>query len=387
MSSSMARSTVPQWDAVAFRRDLHAHPELAFEEHRTSEKVASLLQSAGLEVRRGIGVTGLVATLRSGSSDRGIALRADMDALPMDEETGLAYGSTRPGVFHGCGHDGHTTMLVGAALHLAKTRSFDGSVHFIFQPAEEGRAGARAMIEGGLFEVVPAGSVFALHNWPELPAGTMATKDGAIMAAADRFEISLSGTGGHAAQPHLCHDVLATAGQLIVALNAIVSRRIDPAEMAVLSVTRIEGGRSHNVLPGRVSLTGTVRSFDETVRDRVEQELRRVVAGLAAAAAIEAHVDYVRYYPATLNDPHCAEIALRAARRAGLQAVSTDRPSFAAEDFAFMLRQRPGAYVWLGQGRGGDEPALHHPRYDFNDAVIPHGIAWFASLVEQELAP
>jgi hippurate hydrolase len=380
------QSTVASWDAIAFRRDLHAHPELAFAEHRTAARVGDVLSAAGLAVESGIAGTGIVASLTSGSSGRRIALRADMDALPITEATGLPYQSTKTGVFHGCGHDGHVTMLLGAALRLRDTRCFDGTVSFIFQPAEEGRAGARAMIADGLLRRIGDTRVFALHNWPQLPVGTLATKAGPIMAAADRFDITLKGRGGHAAEPHLATDVVLAAAETAVALSTLVSRRIDPAQMAVLSVTRIEGGTSHNVLPGTASLTGTARSFDASVRDRIEAELRRIVSGLAAAAGVEAEIDYVRYYPATINDADAATAALAAAESAGLTAMRAERPSFAAEDFAFILAERQGAYAWLGQKRGDDDPPLHHPAYDFNDAIIPHGVAWFTKLVEQELA-
>lgn len=380
------QSTVASWDAIAFRRDLNAHPELAFDEHRTAARIGDVLAATGLAVESGIAGTGIVASLTAGSSDRRIALRADMDALPITETTGLPYQSTKAGVFHGCGHDGHVTMLLGAALHLSHTRRFDGTVSFIFQPAEEGRAGAKAMIEDGLLRRIGDTRVFALHNWPQLPVGTLVTKAGPIMAAADRFDITLSGRGGHAAEPHLATDVVLAAAETAVALSTLMSRRVDPAQMAVLSVTRIESGTSHNVLPGKASLTGTARSFDAAVSDRIEAELRRIVQGVATAAGVEAEIDYVRYYPATINDADAAAAALAAAEGAGLTAMTAERPSFAAEDFAFILAERRGAYAWLGQKRGDDDPPLHHPAYDFNDAIIPHGIAWFAELVEQELA-
>lgn len=380
------QSAVASWDAIAFRRDLHAHPELAFAEHRTAARISDVLSATGMPVEGGIAGTGIVARLKAGSSDRHIALRADMDALPITEATGLSYQSTKQGVFHGCGHDGHVTMLLGAALHLAGRRQFDGTVHFIFQPAEEGRAGAKAMIEDGLLRRIADARVFALHNWPLLPIGTLATRAGPIMAAADRFDITLTGQGGHAAEPHLANDVVLAAAQIAVALSTLVSRRIDPAQMAVLSVTRIEGGASHNVLPGCASLTGTARSFDAAVRDRIETELHRIVKGVAAAAGVDATIDYVRYYPATINDADAALAALAAAEGAGLAAVNAAFPSFAAEDFAFLLAERRGAYAWLGQRRGENDPPLHHPAYDFNDTIIPHGVAWFTQLVERELA-
>ncbi|MBF9235322.1 M20 aminoacylase family protein [Microvirga alba] len=373
-------------ELIALRRDLHAHPELAFAEHRTSAIVACELAALGIEVHRHVGGTGVVGLLRAGSSDRRIGLRADMDALPMSEATDLPYASRYSGMFHGCGHDGHTTMLIGAARLLAATRRFDGTVVFIFQPAEEGRAGAKAMIDDGLFERFGCDRIFALHNWPQLPVGTLGTRTGPIMAAADRFEIALSGRGGHAALPHLADDVLLAASRIVLSLNTIVSRRLDAAAQAVLSVTRVEGGTSHNVLPATARIGGTARSFDPAVRDVLETTLRAIVAAQCAEGSLSADITYDRYYPATRNDAGAARAALAAGRDCGINAIEADSPSFASEDFAFMLEACPGAYVWLGQGRGADEPPLHHPRYDFNDDVIPLGVAWFAALAERELA-
>jgi hippurate hydrolase len=308
----------------------------------------------------------------------------------MAEQSRLGHSSRHAGVHHGCGHDGHTAMLLGAARQLARTRRFDGIVHFIFQPAEEGRGGARVMVEQGLFERFPCDAVYALHNWPDLPLGHAQTREGPIMAAADRFDIVLRGRGGHAAQPHRTPDVLLAASQLVVHLNTIVSRRIDPAESAVLSVTRMVGGSSHNVLPAEATLTGTVRSFDAQAQDRIEAALRDAAAGVALAHGIEADVTYHRYYPATVNTPAEAQLALQAALAAGLQASVAPRPAFTSEDFAFLLHERPGAYLWLGQGRatpgeGGERP-LHHPCYDFNDDALPHGVRWFCAIAERALA-
>jgi amidohydrolase len=371
-------------DLVALRRDLHANPELAFDERRTAGIVAAALRLLGLEVHEGLAGTGIVGTLRNGGSARTVGLRADMDALPIAEQSRLGHASRIAGVHHGCGHDGHTAMLLGAARQLARTRRFDGTVHFIFQPAEEGRGGARMMVEEGLFERFPCDAVYALHNWPDLPLGHAQTRPGPIMAAADRFDIALRGRGGHAAMPHRTPDVLLAASQLVGQLNTIVARRIDPAESAVLSVTRISGGSSHNVLPAEASITGTVRSFDAQAQDRIEAALRDAVAGIALAHGVEADVSYHRYYPATVNTEAEARLALQAAEAAGLQAALAPRPAFTSEDFAFMLRQRPGAYLWLGQG-GGERP-LHHPCYDFNDDALPHGVRWFCAVAELALA-
>ena len=369
---------------VALRRDLHAHPELAFEERRTAGVAAQALRLLGLEVHEGLGATGVVGTLRCGSGAASVGLRADMDALPMAEQSRLGHSSRTAGVHHGCGHDGHTAMLLGAARQLARTRRFDGTVHFIFQPAEEGRGGARVMVEEGLFERFPCDAVYALHNWPDLPLGHAQTRAGPIMAAADRFDIVLRGRGGHAAQPHRTPDVLLAASQLVVHLNTIVSRRIDPVESAVLSVTRVHGGSSHNVLPAEANVTGTVRSFDAEVQNRIEAALRDAAAGIALVHGVEAGVTYHRYYPATVNTEVEVRLALQAALAAGLQATQAARPAFTSEDFAFMLRQRPGAYLWLGQG-GGECP-LHHPCYDFNDDALTAGVRWFCAVAEMALA-
>lgn len=370
---------------VDFRRDLHAHPELGFNEHRTSDRIASLLGDAGVEVHRGIGGTGLVGVLKAGSSERAIGLRADMDALPVQEETGAPHASCTPGVFHGCGHDGHVAMLLGAAQHLARTRRFDGAVNFIFQPAEEGLAGARAMVDDGLFERFPCERVFALHNWPDLPAGTIATRPGPIMAAADRFEITVEGRGGHAAIPQNTPDAILAASTLVAELNTIVSRRIPPTSSAVLSVTRIAGGQSHNVLPANVTIVGTVRTFDVSVQDRIEGAIRQIAAGVGQASGTHVDVRYERYYPATINDPSAATEALQAAATVATAELAPE-PAFTSEDFAFMLQACKGAYLWLGQASAGERVSLHNPKYDFNDDVLGTGIALHVALAERLLS-
>jgi amidohydrolase len=370
---------------IDFRRDLHAHPELGFNEHRTSDRVASLLGEAGIEVHRGIGGTGLVAVLKAGSSDRAIGLRADMDALPIQEQTGVPHASCTPGVFHGCGHDGHVAMLLGAAQHLARTRRFDGTVNFIFQPAEEGLAGARAMVDDGLFERFPCDRVFALHNWPDLPAGTVATRPGPIMAAADRFEIRVEGRGGHAAMPQHTPDSILAASELVTQLHAIVSRRISPLASAVLSVTQINGGHAHNVLPDRVELVGTVRTFDPLVQDKIEESIRLVADGIARATGTAVTVLYDRYYPATINDADAAAEALDAASQVA-RAELAPEPAFTSEDFAFILQQCKGAYLWLGQGGGERQASLHSAHYDFNDEVLGLGVRLHVALAERLLS-
>ncbi len=372
-------------DAVtAIRHDIHAHPELAFAEHRTAAIVAEQLRGAGLSVATGIGGTGVVGTLTHGRPGATLGLRADMDALPFREQGTPPYASTHPGAFHGCGHDGHTAILIGAARHLASLPPFEGAIHFIFQPAEEGQAGARAMIEDGLFERFPCDRVFALHNWPDLPAGELRTRAGPIMAAADKFVIRVLGTGGHAAMPQGTPDAVLAAAQLVTQLNTIIPRRIAPTDPAVLSVTQINGGDTHNVIPAEVTLVGTVRTFDPAVQARIEAAIRSVAAGVGIASDTRVEVEYIRTYPPTINDARSASIALEAAAAAGLVHGEAPDPALTAEDFAFMLQACPGAYVWLGQARaGGENAALHHPRYDFNDAIIGPGIAWIAALAER----
>lgn len=370
----------------AVRQDIHRHPELAYTERRTAGIVAGLLREWGIDVHEGLGKTGVVGVIRAGDSPRSIGLRADMDALPIREASGVAYASVHEGLAHSCGHDGHTTMLLCAARYLAETRRFSGTVRLIFQPAEEGKAGARAMIEDGLFEQHPCDEIYALHNWPALPAGTIATRPGPIMAAADRFEIVVRGTGGHAAQPHLVSDTVLCAAQIITSAHTVISRRVDPSANAVLSITRIQGGNAHNVLPAEVRLTGTVRTFDPAVQNKIEASLREIVAGVGKAAGCSTEVEYIRYYPPTVNDAQCAAHALDAARALFGQALLAESPAATAEDFAFMLEQVPGAYIWLGQGRGASTPQLHDPAYDFNDDVLPQGAALLAALAETRLS-
>ena len=297
---------------IAFRRDIHAHPELGFCEHRTAGRIAEQLRALGLEVHEGIGRTGVVGVLRNGTSERSIGLRADMDALPIQEQTNLPYASTTPGTFHGCGHDGHVAMLLGAAQHLTRSRNFDGTVNFFFQPAEEGHGGAREMVNEGLFERFPCDRVFGLHNWPDLPAGTIATRPGPIMGAADKFEIVLEGRGGHAAIPQDTPDAIQAPAAMVQQLNAIISRRIAATASAVLSITQIHGGHTHNVIPAEVRVSGTVRTFDPAVQDRIEASIREIAAGIGIANGVTATVDYQRYYPATINDAEAAQEALDA---------------------------------------------------------------------------
>ncbi|MDQ0548317.1 M20 aminoacylase family protein [Pantoea agglomerans] len=368
---------------VALRRDLHAHPELGFQEQRTSDIVANFLQQLGIEVHRGIGKTGVVGILKKGSSERMIGLRADMDALPMQDQSGTDWQSRLEQMSHACGHDGHTVMLLGAAEKLARDVSFDGSVCFIFQPAEEGLAGAKAMIDDGLFSRFPCEAVYAIHNWPELPLGQVQTRPGAIMAAADRFDIRVLGGGGHAAQPHLTRDTLLATSELVVQLNTLVSRALDPCETALLTVTRMQGGFSHNMIPAEANITGTVRTFSPAAQATIEARLRQMAEHITAAHGLHAEVSYLRYYPATLNSNAEAQFCLQALTQAGIKAEAAPQPALTSEDFAFMLQARPGAYLWLGSAPC---KPLHHAAYDFNDALIPHGVNVFVTLIRQALA-
>jgi amidohydrolase len=375
-------------EMTAWRRDLHAHPELGFEERRTAAFVAGKLDSFGFdEVHTGIAKTGVVGVLRAGNGARAIGLRADMDALPIHETTGRHYASTVSGKMHACGHDGHTTMLLGAARYLAETRNFDGIVYFIFQPAEELEGGARVMVEEGLFERFAVPRVFGLHNWPRAPLGSFGMRPGPIMAAADRVEIRVIGQGGHGAMPHLCRDPLVAAAQIVVALQVIVGRNVDPVAQGVVSITQFHGGDADNVIPQTVTLRGTCRSFTAEVRDLLERRMDEIARGVAAAHQVAAEVVYTRGYPATVNTE--TEVALAA--EAALDIVGEDRvdrsvaPVMGAEDFAFMLEQKPGAYIFMGGGGDDDAPMLHSPDYDFNDEALPYGASYWARLVERLL--
>jgi hippurate hydrolase len=373
---------------TAWRHELHAHPELAFEEHRTADFVAKKLQGFGLHVHRGLAGTGVVGTLEGRPGKRVIALRADMDALPIHEANEFGHRSQANGVMHACGHDGHTTMLLGAAKHLAETRNFAGTVHFIFQPAEEGDGGARVMIEEGLFEQFPAEAVYGMHNWPGLPPGQFGVRSGAVMASFDAFDIEVRGRGAHAAFPHDGIDPVTAAAQIVGALQTVVSRNANPVEAAVLSVTMINGGTAYNVIPDAVTLAGGVRTLTPAMRDMVERQLTEVARGVGAGLGCEVTTKYQRGYPPTVN--HEAETAdsLKAAQAvAGAANVFTDLPpAMGSEDFAFMLEKKPGCYVWLGNGGQEGGCILHNAHYDFNDEVLPVGASYWVTLVEQKLA-
>lgn len=377
-----------QDEMTAWRRDFHAHPETAYEEVRTSSIVAEKLASWGIEVHRGLAETGVVGVLKGrGNGNGSIGLRADMDALPMTEENDVPHKSTVPGKFHGCGHDGHTTMLLGAARYLAETRNFDGTVHFIFQPAEEGAAGGRRMVEEGLFDRFPCDEVYGMHNWPDLPAGVVGVRNGAIMAASDEFRITLRTTGGHAAMPHKCIDPVVIASQIVLAFQPLVSRRTDPLDASVISVTQFHAGSAFNVIASEAWMAGTVRTFRAETQDLIESGMRRIASALAEANGAEVEFTYRRGYPATVNHDRQADVfGDVAARVVGEDNVQRDvDPVMGAEDFSYMLLERPGAYLWLGQAGGPSACSVHNPRYDFNDDVLPIGASLLASLVETQL--
>ncbi len=375
-------------DMTAWRRHLHQHPELAFEEVETARFVVGKLREFGVdEVHEGLAVTGVVGVIRGQGPGPSIGLRADMDALPIEERTGLPWASKVPGKMHACGHDGHTAMLLGAARYLAETRNFAGTVYVIFQPAEEGFAGARRMIEEGLFERFPMERVFGLHNWPDLPPGTFAMRSGPAMAAADRFTITLEGAGCHGAMPHQGRDPVVAAAALVQALQVLVARETDPLDQVVVSVTRIASGDAYNVIPDRAELWGTVRTYRRATQETIARRMEEIVRGLAAAYRMTGRLDYEPGYPATVNSPE--EVSLSAAVAATLVGpanVDADHaPCMGAEDFAFMLEKRPGSYVWLGQGGGAEGRVCHSPTYDFNDAILPLGASYWVRLVEHLL--
>lgn len=372
-------------ELVELRRDLHAHPEIAFEEKRTSDLVAARLRELGLDVHRGLAKTGVVGTLSKGSGPA-IGLRADMDALDLSERTGLAYASLDTGRMHACGHDGHTAMLLGAAQYLAERGDFCGTLHFIFQPAEENLAGGKLMVDEGLFERFPMAAVFGLHNLPGLEAGTMGARAGPVMACADFFELQIEGVGGHAAYPHRAKDPIVAAAQIVSAWQTLVSRGADPLESAVVSVTRIQGGHTTNVIPQHASLAGTVRAFREDVRLDLEAGLRRMAESIAAAHGVTAELSYEHRYRATVNSQKEVGVALSAMERTvGARRVRRDlAPSMGAEDFGWMLEHCPGAYAMIGNG--AESRPLHNPEYDFNDAVIPVGVRYWVNLA-RELLP
>lgn len=377
------------------RRDLHAHPELAFAELRTSAIVVEKLQSWGLQVRQGLGQTGVVGLLKKGQSQRRIGLRADMDALPMQEANTFAHASRHAGRMHACGHDGHTAMLLGAAQYLAQHGSFDGEVVFIFQPAEEGGGGAKAMMDEGLFSHYPVDAVYGLHNWPGLPAGHIAASAGPVMASSNEFHIRITGKGSHAAMPHLGQDPVVAAAALIQGFQSIVSRNVRPIDAGVISVTILQAGEANNVLPNHCQLDGTVRTFSLEVLDLIEARMREMTQQLAAAYGCTAEFEFIRSYPPTINHAeHAQQVRDLAAELFGPEASGEQEPTMGAEDFAYMLQAKPGCYFFLGNGEGDHRDAghgmgpcmLHNPSYDFNDALLERGIHFWAALAERLLA-
>ncbi|MBC7916977.1 MAG: amidohydrolase [Rhodoferax sp.] len=380
---------------AAVRRDLHAHPELCFEENRTADIVAAKLAEWGIEFHRGLGTTGVVGIVKAGTSDKAIGLRADMDALPMQEVNTFAHTSRHAGKMHACGHDGHTAMLLAAAQHLAKHRNFDGTVYLIFQPAEEGGGGAREMIKEGLFEKFPMEAVFGMHNWPGAKAGQFAVSPGPVMASSNEFKIILRGKGGHAAMPHNTVDPIPAACQLVLALQTIVSRNTKPIDAAVVSVTMVHAGEATNVVPNSVELQGTVRTFSVAVLDMIEQRMREVSSNTAAAFGVQCEFEFVRNYPPTINSAIEAEFARKVmVGIVGEANVSAQEPTMGAEDFAYMLMAKPGCYAFIANGEGdhreighgGGPCMLHNPSYDFNDELIPLGATYWVRLAETWLA-
>ena len=374
-----------QDEITTWRRDIHENPEILFETHRTSALVAEKLKAFGCdEVVTGIGRTGVVGVIKGKSDSQGkvIGLRADMDALPIHETTGLDYASKTDGAMHACGHDGHTTMLLGAAQYLAETRNFDGTVIVIFQPAEEGGGGGREMCEDGMMDRWNIQEVYGMHNWPGKPVGHFAIRSGPFFASADQFDIVIEGKGGHAAKPHATVDSTVVASHVVIALQTIASRNIDPVEQVVVSVTSFEtSSKAHNVIPQRVHLRGTMRTLSPDVRDLAEQRLKDIVAGTATALGATADIDFRRGYPVMVNSDDQTEFAADVARSVSGQCE--DAPLvMGGEDFAFMLEERPGAYILVGNGDSAD---VHHPKYNFNDDAIPAGCSWWAEIVEQRM--
>ena len=373
-------------EITAWRRDFHENPELLFEVHRTAGKVAELLRGFGCdEVVEGIGRTGVVGVIKGKTDTAGrvIGLRADMDALPIIEQTGLPYASKTKGKMHACGHDGHTAMLLGAAKYLAETRNFDGTAVVIFQPAEEGGGGGREMVKDGMLERWGIQEVYGMHNMPGIPVGHFAIRPGAMMAAADQFDITITGKGGHAAKPHDCVDTTVVAAHVIVALQTIASRNVDPLKQVVVSVCVVEtDSPAHNVIPQVVKMKGTVRTMDPAVQDFVERRIGEIVQGTSMALGARGEVAYARGYPVTMNTPENTDYAARVAKAVSGHVDTDTAPLMGAEDFSFMLNERPGAYIFLGNG---DTAMVHHPAYNFDDSAIPFGSSWYAGMVEARM--
>jgi amidohydrolase len=375
-------------EVVAWRHAIHANPELGFHEHQTAAFVAQQLRSFGLEVHEGIAGTGVVGTLRCGSGNRAIGLRAELDALPITEHSGKPYASRNQGVMHACGHDGHAASLLGAAKLLSEQPNFDGTVHFVFQPAEENEGGGTRMIDAGLFDRFPVEAIYAVHNWPGLPLGTIATRVGPMMAAVDTFELRFTGTGAHAAMPHLGDDPILAASAFVGSVQRIVSRAVDPQTPLVVSITQIHGGNVGNVVPGEVWLQGTCRFFEPALSALCERLIADIANGIAAAHGVATKLDYKRGYPPVINTAEAVACAVEAATSVvGRDQVRTEfAPSMGCEDFAYMVRTAGGAYTWIGAGEAGPGEGLHGDRYDFNDAIVPIVLEYWVNLVAQVLA-
>jgi hippurate hydrolase len=384
-----------QSEIQAIRRDLHAHPELCYEEQRTSEVVAAKLTEWGIPVILGLGVTGVVGVIKNGTSARAIGLRADMDALPMQEVNTFPHASRHPGKMHACGHDGHTAMLLGAARHLADHRNFDGTVYLIFQPAEEGGAGAKRMIEDGLFEQCPMDAIYGMHNWPGIPSGHMSVTPGPQMASSNEFYLTVKGKGGHAAQPHKCIDPVIIGMQIAQTWQTIVSRRTNPIDTAVLSLTQFHAGTATNVIPDEAKLAGTVRTLSAKVLDAIEQQMEEVAVNTAAAFGAQVEFKFRRNYPPLVNHPDATRFAVEVMKSVvGADKVDDNtEPSMAAEDFAYFLQARPGCYIFIGNGEGDHRDGghglgpcvLHNGSYDFNDNLLPVGASFWVKLAEASL--
>ena len=374
---------------ATWRRDIHAHPEIAFEEHRTAQLVADKLREFGLEIETGIAGTGVVGTLTKGRGNRAIGLRADLDALPIQEANEFAHKSTHAGKMHACGHDGHTTMLLGAAKYLSEHGEFEGTVYFIFQPAEENEGGGRAMVEEGLFDRYPMEAVYGMHNIPGMAVGTFAVKPGPMMAAFDIFELVVTGKGGHAAMPHLTIDPMVVGTKIVEAYQSIVSRLIDPQDPVVLSVTQFHAGDAYNVIPNEVSISGCTRCFSPRVQAQLEAQMKQVATEICRAYGASCEFRYERRYPPTVN----SEIEAHLAGSVAAELVGADRvnlnpkSAMGSEDFAYMLQEKPGAYIWIGNGDGEGSCMVHNPGYDFNDDILPIGATWWVKLAETSLPP
>jgi hippurate hydrolase len=375
-------------EMTEWRRDIHQHPELKFEEIRTADLVAAKLEEFGIEIHRGLAKTGVVGTISNGDGPS-IGLRADMDALPLEEKNTFKHASSNPGKMHACGHDGHTAMLLGAAKHLSSSKNFKGTVNFIFQPAEEGGGGGELMIKEGLFEMFPVDSVYGLHNWPGMPAGIFGVGSGPIMASVDTFDLTINGRGGHAAMPDQCIDPIVIASQVVSALQTIPSRNTHPVDSVVISVTQIHAGDAYNVIPDSVQMHGTVRTFQPETQKEIPSSMLRVAEGVCAAYGGTCELNYMSGYPATINSVAETEISAKAVvdLLGEENIIRNPTPSMGAEDFSYMLEARPGCYVWLGIGPGKGEGGcmLHSSRYDFNDDVLPIGASYWVKLVENEL--